>query len=205
MLMRLARGTRAYHAAADTDRLALMDVSSVPEYRARLARIFGFEFAIERAVAAVLAPYHVGCRAKLARLRDDLVALGMTREDIGTIPVCAVNPVRAPAHAFGLLFVIERNTLVAGLIARYLASQMPAVERTASGYLNESSRNAGARLRALGDVLGSYIRHESGAPHAVIAAARSAFRLQRRWYMRATHRPGLARSTVLGVEPRDAA
>lgn len=200
MLMRLARETRAHHAPADADRLALMDVSSEPEYRARLARIYGFEIVVERAVAAVLAPNQVGCRAKLARLRDDLVALGMNREDIDAIPVCTLNPVRTPAHAFGFLFVVERNTLVAGLIARYLASQMPEIECTASGYLKESSRNAGARLRAFGDVLGSYIRREPGAPSAVIAAARSAFRLQHRWYTRATHLPGLPRAHILDVE-----
>lgn len=200
MLMRLARETRVHHAAADADRLALMDVSSLVEYRARLARIYGFESMVEHAAAGVLDRRQVGCRAKLARLRDDLLDLGMSREDIDALPMFAANAVRTPARAFGFLFVIERNRLVAGLIRRYLASQVPDLVRVTSGYLDESSRNAGARLRAFGDVLGSFARHEPGAPDAIIAAAHSAFQLQHRWYSRVTHLSVLPRAHVLDVE-----
>lgn len=186
MLTRLARETRAHHPIADGDRLELMNATSPVEYRSQLLRIYGFEAAVERALPNVagtqLQVTHY--RERLARLRNDLVALGMNIDELEVLPRCTSVAVRCPAHAFGWLFVVERNALVAGLIRRYLASQLPELERTAVAYLDASSDHAGSRLRALGDVLGLYARREPGAPEAVVAAVRTAFQLQHHWYAR---------------------
>jgi heme oxygenase len=186
MLTRLARETRAHHAIADGDRLELMNATSLADYRSQLLRIYSFEAAVERALPNLagtqLQVTHY--RERLARLRDDLVALGMNVSELEVLPRCTSIAVRSPAHAFGWLFVVERNALLAGLIRRYLASQLPELERTAVSYLDAASDHAGPRLRTLGDVLGLYARREPGAPEAVIAAARVAFQQQHHWYAR---------------------
>lgn len=186
MLTRLARETRAHHAVADGDRLELMTATSLAEYRSQLLRIYGFEAAVERALPNLAGTQLqvTDHRERLARLRSDLVALGVNMDELEVLPRCTSVAVRSPAHAFGWLFVVERNALVAGLIRRYLASQLPELERTAVAYLDASIDHAGPRLRTLGDVLGLYARREPGAPEAIIAAARTAFQQQHHWYAR---------------------
>jgi heme oxygenase len=204
MLTRLARETRALHAIADGDRLELMNATSLADYRSHLLRIYGFEAAVERALPNLagtqLQVTHY--RERLARLRNDLVALGMNMIELEVPPRSTSIAVRSPAHAFGWLFVVERNALVAGLIRRYLASQLPELERTAVAYLDASS-DAGPRLRTLGDALGSYARREPGAPEAIIAAARVAFQQQHQWYARVARAslPPQAQAVVAQRQP----
>lgn len=190
-----------------------MSVASPGEYRGLLAQIYGFESAVARGVTNVTETQlqSVRFRERLVRLRDDLVALGMDRHDVEALSSCTAITVRSPAHAFGWSFVVERSTLVAGLIRRYIASQLPDVVRVASSYLEASSHRAGERLRAFGDVLGVYARREPGAPEAIIAAARGAFDLQHNWYTRAARRARsqsqsvhVAQQTLSEPSPKDA-
>ena len=214
MLTRLAQRTRAHHATADAERLALMDVCSVEQYRAFLARIYGFEVAVEHAIANVkdIAMHRVVSRSRLDRLREDLVALGMDSYDVDALPRCATVSAAGPAQAFGALYVIERNTLVAGLVHRYLASQLPGALALAGGYLAESSRDAGPRFRAFGDALGVYVGTASA--DLLVAAAVDVLGQQHRWYSRRRRQPTLRHNestsvrcepAARSIQPRDAA
>jgi heme oxygenase len=222
MLIRLAQQTRAHHAHADADRLALMDVFSELEYRSFLSRVYGFEAAVAQAMACVpeLERHGSTARTKVERLHADLVALGLGVDEVAALPKCTLVSVRTPAQALGWLFVVERSTLLAGLIRRYLVGRLPELISVASGYLSASGDRAGERFRELGDLLGRCAQRGIARPDAVAVAAAFAFQTQHRWYARGARLrassippPIVAQSTTPlprsptgdPAEPRDAA
>lgn len=183
MLVRLALETRQHHAAADADRLALMELCAAGEYRDALARIYGFEVAVEHAVDLLPEPDRtfLATRGKRAHLARDLAALGLTELEIEQLPLASTR-IATLAQALGWMFVVERHTMVAGLIARHLERTCPAWIATAGAYLGFYAESTGARLRAFGETLGEHVRHGTASPVAMVSAANEAFRYQRLWY-----------------------
>jgi heme oxygenase len=181
MLLRLALETGAHHGKADEDRLAAMSVPSRDEYRRFLARIYGFEQPVERAVAVVLGEASDVARihSRSHHLRDDLLRLGLTAHRVDILPTCAPT-IRTTTEAFGWMFVLVRHSLVAGLVRRELVRRLGDSIAGGTSYLDASSDKAGARLRAFGELVSATATKSS--PTAIIAAAQEAFRAQRQWY-----------------------
>ena len=182
MLIRLALETGGHHAIADEDRLKVMDAKSRAEYRAYLVRIYGFEAPVEEAIAKVagLEP-ELQERHKISRLRADLSELGLTPEVIGWLPAfpaASIN-VHTPAQAIGWLYVLERATMLAGLVRRHITRTLGT--STATDYLSADGGTPGARFRALGEALCRHARQST--PRAIISAVNEAFRAQRQWYL----------------------
>ena len=173
MLVRLALDTSIHHQQADDDRLSAIELRSVRGYCAFLQRVYGFEAAVEAAIArAGVEPMFTHGRYKAARLRSDLTRLGAPAD----IPLAEIS-IRSPAHAMGWLFVLERHTLLSGLIRRH-------VQRTLGDlpveYLSAYGETPGVRFRALGDALG--VCAQRHAPRSIVTGANEAFRAQRSWY-----------------------
>ncbi len=179
MLIRLALETRPHHVAADETRLRLMDVRSRAEYRAELVRIYGFEAAVESALLRVkdLDGQLVRDRLRTDRLRDDLVALGVTPEVVDWLPVARSIPISSASQALGWLYVMERHTLVAGLLRRHIQRMLGKDLCGAVSYLTVAS--PGNRIRELGEAIGRQANERT--PASIIAAAHEAFRAQRQW------------------------
>ena len=173
MLVRLALDTSLHHQPADDDRLAAIDIKSVGEYVTFLRRVYGFEAAVEEAIAGVgLEPMITHGRFKAPLLRSDLEALHVPCD----VPRAQVV-VRSAAHAIGWLFVVERHTLLAGLICRHIQRTLLAAP---TAYLSAYGDTLGIRFRALGDALGAYAQRHS--PRTIVSGALEAFRAQRQWY-----------------------
>ncbi|MBA3394346.1 MAG: biliverdin-producing heme oxygenase [Deltaproteobacteria bacterium] len=186
MLVRIALETRHHHTQADEDRLTLMDACSPAEYRAFLARTYGFESVVEAAMVGIPGPVGalVASRAKTALLRQDLEALGVKPAELDQLPRCTtVKVIATPSQALGYLFVLERHTLLAGLIRRQLARRLPAEIKAASRYLAAYGGSPGLHLRQLGDALGAQARIAANAPSRIVTAANEVFRSQRQWYL----------------------
>ena len=183
MLVRLALETRQHHAEADADRLALMEVRAASEYRAFLARIYGFEVAVETAVEHLPEPDRTFflTRAKRGQLINDLVALGMSEVEIEMLPVCGVR-ITSVAQALGWMFVVERQSLLAGLISRHLERTCPAWIARAGSYLGLYAESTGARFRAFGAACCEHVKRSSAQPGPIASAANEAFRVQHKWY-----------------------
>ena len=179
MFLRLGLETQPHHTTADTDRLAMMEATTVAEYRAALARIYGFESVVETALARMLEPAIARARSKTDWLRRDLEALGTSAAELDVLPRCTVK-LTSPTHALGWLFVVERHTLLAGLIRRHLEQQLGAGLPTT--YLAAYGETPGARFRALGETLDEHAAHEPVRPTRIVAAAIEAFRCQHQWY-----------------------
>jgi len=184
MLVRVALETTIHHAAADEDRLTALDVETVDDYTGILTRIYGFEVEVEAALDRVcdLDTSFVRDRAKSARLYQDLVVLGMTPEDILPLPRVPTISIRTAAQALGWMFVLERHTLLSGLIRRHLVRALGEGILPATAYLAAYGDTPGARFRAFGAALCAYAH--SYPPAAIVLAANEAFRTQRQWYAR---------------------
>ncbi|MBA3460864.1 MAG: biliverdin-producing heme oxygenase [Deltaproteobacteria bacterium] len=185
MLVRVALETSNHHAAADEDRLTALDIETVDDYRSFLTRIYGFEVEVEAALAKVvdLDAAFVRDRAKTARLHHDLVVLGLTSEDIIPMPKVSTLTIRNAAQALGWMFVLERHTLLAGLIRRHVVRTLGYEILPGTSYLAAYGDTPGARFRAFGAALCAYAH--TYPPASIVLAANEAFRAQRQWY--ATH------------------
>ena len=184
MLVRIGLETRQHHADADADRLAIMEVADENEYRDLLSRIYGFEAAIENEVEQLpaLDRLILNTHNKQDRLHADLLALGMTDLEILRLKRCAVR-IRSGMHAHGWMFVVERQSLLAGLVSRHLKNVMPDVMQRAGSYFTLAAERAGARFRGFGDALGEQAKRFGAlAPSTIVSAANEAFRAQRLWY-----------------------
>lgn len=184
MLVRLELETRAHTAGADADRLTLLDDASPTRYRQYLCRTLGFEAAFEDKLARMhdLDPQIQKLRGMTGRLRADLRALGMTDPQIDSLPRCTVPLQKTAPQALGWIYVLERNSLVHGLIRRHLATRLPREVTVATTYLAMHDGKPGTRYRELGVVLDHVARSSPYAPGAIVSAAHEAFRLQRQWY-----------------------
>jgi heme oxygenase len=182
MLVRLGLETASHHTCAEEHRLAAMDIKTNDQYRAFLSRIYGLEAPVEAAVWAYteLGPRLLHERDKAGRIRDDLLELGLSESDVESLPRATVT-VRSVAHALGWLFVLERHTLLAGLIRRHVQYTLGDV---GVRYLGAYGETPGARFRELGEELCRY----AGwcMPRSIVTGANEAFRTQRLWYAEAS-------------------
>jgi heme oxygenase len=180
MLGHLAQETQDRHAAADGDRLAIMERPTIERYRAYLGQIYCFEAPIEAALLATDGADRRILRTHLKshRLLADLDALGFPTREARPVEV---TPFETPVDALAWLWVLHRNTLLHGLIHRYVAGKLPETVTVAGAYLSSFEGQAGALMRELGDTLDHAIRRASLAER-VVRAAKDAFRMQRQWY-----------------------
>ena len=115
VLTQIDEETRARHAEADTQRLAIMTEPATPRlYRRFLLRLHGFESPVELALQSTPALADlIDLRARLHSrlLRSDLAALGIV--DLTRVTRCAAVPrFRHVLEALGWMYVIERGRIV---------------------------------------------------------------------------------------------
>jgi heme oxygenase len=180
MLVRLGIETSIYHANADDDRLEALSIRTIDEYRAFLVRVFGFEAPVEEALGGVreLELRFLRERARVPLLRHDILELGWSEHQLAQCPRVSPITIHGAAEALGWMFVLERQTLLAGLIRRQMQGVLgPTIP---AGYLGAYGDKPGARFRAFGSGLGD-LAH-SLKPAAIIEGASAAFRAQHHWY-----------------------
>jgi heme oxygenase len=184
MLSRLNRETQNYHQVADGDRLALLGVAADrTQYASFLTRVYGFEAPLE--VALLMTDgleqwLDLRDHARLRLLRADLQGLGVSEPN--QLPRCStVMPFRHAAEALGWVYVVERNTLLHGVIERHLRGRLPEVVKAAGSYLAGQQRSNGLRLRDLGGAMDS-IAKDAACAERIVSGAKAAFRVQHRWY-----------------------
>ncbi len=101
---------------------------TLPDYRALLARLYGFHWPLERGLrltaVEILDGFDVRARERSPDLRRDLLALGMTPTEIDLLPLCdGLLPVQKNAELLGQLYVVEG----AGLGGRVLAAKLEGI------------------------------------------------------------------------------
>jgi heme oxygenase len=182
VLTQIDEETRARHAEADTQRLAIMTEPATPRlYRRFLLRLHGFESPVESALQSTPALADlIDLRARLHSrlLRSDLAALGIV--DLTRVTRCAAVPrFRHVLEALGWMYVIERGRMLHSILHRHLSVTLPALAAVAAAYLS-AERSAARRMRELGATLDSAVRSEDDVER-ILAAAHGAFQALALW------------------------
>lgn len=182
MLVRLALETRAHHAAADADRLELLENPTSARYRTFLEAVYAFETRYERLLIQTprLEPRIIRGCTRTHLLRADLRALGTDEAVLAKPPVPVIPAFRSEAQALGWVYVVERNTLLHGLLRRHLWRVLPRDIARAGSYL-AALASPGTHYRELGlDIDAAAART---APSVIVDAASEAFAGQRLWFV----------------------
>lgn len=185
MLSRLNAETQMHHSDADGDIDVYLFRPQVTagDYRQYLCRVYGFLLPLEAALASAPGLDEVidaRGRAKSALLVHDLLALGMTIDEVNRLPQAAPPSFRGPAAALGWMYVIERPLLSAAVIRGHLARFLPTEMALASAYLSCYQGQVGALWRDLGEAMDRIAYSQSVADRMVVSA-HEAFRAMSRW------------------------
>lgn len=194
VLNRLNIETRAFHgdADADVDMYLFNGHVSVDDYRTYLQRVYGFVAPLEAALA--VAPgldevLDVRVRAKSGLIAADLMALGLSLDDIHALPQCTNVPAfRGPAAALGWLYVVERPLLSAAVIRGHLATYLPNEMVSASAYFLCYQGQVGSMWRELGETM-DRVAATPGIEERIVTGALEAFRMLSRWCAHDSARP----------------
>lgn len=186
MLHRLNVDTEAHHgeADADLDRYVFREDVTRNHYRHYLARLYGFVVPLEHALQHTPGLDDIidlQARCKSATLLYDLLALGMTLQDVSELPQClSVPSFKGPAAALGWMYVAERPMLQAAVIKSHLETRLGRNMASASAYLSCYAGQAGQRWRELGEAMERVAQTEVLADR-ITTAANEAFRCLLRW------------------------
>lgn len=185
MLARLNLETRNHHADADGDVDTYLFKSGVrvEDYRAFLCRIYGFIVPLEAALMnapSLEEAIDVRLRIKSALLVHDLLALGMTVDEVNALPQAAAPTFRGPAAALGWMYVLERPLLSAAVIRGHLATFLPTEMALASAYLLCYAGQVGAQWRELGEAM-DRVAYAQAVADLMVSGANDAFRALSRW------------------------
>ncbi len=183
VIERLGLGTADCHPDADEQWLQLLEDATPADYKSYLIRTYGFVLPLERALARIGAAQLVGDAHRFAKhglLLRDLLALGMTYEDIELVSLCSVPVFQTPEDGLGWAYLIERSTLFHGILFRHLVSVMLRDVAPASAYLKCYLGAVGESWRSFGDALERVVTTDAGLER-LVAAARAAFRAHRLW------------------------
>jgi heme oxygenase len=183
LVTRVAAETHLDHRDADRELERLLVDPTVYAYRTWLSHQLAFQAPVEAALdttpglSGIIATRP---RSKVARLQDDLRALGVELELIEKLTPCPLVP---PAFAsvpiaLGWLYVAERSTLQFHNAYRQLARALPGQLAFASGYLKCYEGTAGVMWRAYAAAVDAICKTPS-TTNALISSTRDAFRALR--------------------------
>jgi len=183
LVARVAAETQLDHRDADRELERLLLEPSAYAYRTWLSHQLAFHAPLETALevtpglAGIIATRP---RSKVARLQDDLRALGVEVELIEKLTPCPLVPAAFASVpiALGWLYVAERSTLHFHNAYRQLARTLPSQITFASAFLKCYEGTAGVMWRAYVAAVDAICKSPSTAD-AMLAAAREAFRAAR--------------------------
>jgi heme oxygenase len=186
-LDRIRRETRALHEQIEGIVPLLQSDADEQTYRAYLEKLLGFHRPLEPVLFARAGLHELGIRRaereKSPWLARDLLALGLSAEELIGLPRCrALPPVPSLSAALGCCYVLEGATLGAQLIYRELSARLPDTMSRASSYL----RCYGAETGRMWKVFCAALEHhgQQGEEQAEMAdAARATFTTLRAWLL----------------------
>jgi heme oxygenase len=186
-LDRIRHETRALHEQIEGIVPLLQPDADEQTYRRYLEKLLGFHRPLEPVLFARAGLRELGIRRaereKAPWLARDLLALGLSAEQLSTLPRCRALPcVRSLSAALGCCYVLEGATLGAQLIYRELATRLPDTMSRASSYLRCYGSETGPMWKGFCAALEHHGQHaEEQAEMA--DAARETFTTLRAWLL----------------------
>ncbi|WP_046228185.1 biliverdin-producing heme oxygenase [Paenibacillus dauci] len=144
VLEQLRQDTADAHQQIENNAYArsMMDKSmTLPEYVSYLKLFYGFLKPLEQQAVQSGLPEQLGfdmtIRGKAALLEQDLLHLGLTREQLQQLPLCTQLPdISTPARMIGCFYVIEGSTLGGQIITKQLMKFLPVEPGAGISYFN---------------------------------------------------------------------
>ncbi|MES2525835.1 MAG: biliverdin-producing heme oxygenase [Bdellovibrionota bacterium] len=97
---------------------------SIDDYRELLKKFYGVYFVVEDCLKKSKLADHYHGRFKTQHIRQDLLNLGMSEQEIQTIPICGlVIPLDNLNFLIGTLYVLEGSTLGALILMKHFHSR----------------------------------------------------------------------------------
>ena len=158
---------------------------TMDQYKAYLVKFYGFIKPVEERFTAVEQSAGSALtdpsRNKTAWLENDLIALGLDRASLDTLPQCDTLPdLSTRAKAFGCLYVLEGSTLGGQMITKKLSQYLPIDPAVNGRYFNSYGTDTRERWQGFRQEL--LAEADSAAKEAqMIEAARETFVLLDRW------------------------
>lgn len=159
-------------------------VGDIAAYRELLEKFWGWYQPLEQLLRQLpgwpYAGYDPGTRTKVPWLEQDLMALGLTEEDISALPRCANLPQTASlGSGFGCAYVIEGATLGGRHISALLKDSL--IPEGARAFFSSYGAEVGQRwkefLAAMQD-FAAVQQHEQGS---LLKAAQESFTSLQNW------------------------
>lgn len=180
---RLREETRDLHAAIEHRVDVMRPDLSQKHYCDLLQRFYGFyaplEFRLESAAGLTAACLDFESRKKVLLLELDLATLGLTPDEIASLPRCSELPnLASTGQILGCLYVTEGATLGGAIISRHVAATLQFEEGSGSAFFTSYGEQRGAMWRALVDLLNALpVEQHTEA----IIAARQTFMVFTSW------------------------
>lgn len=181
--LRLNLDTREHHAAADEGWAFLRQLRvRRRDYIEQLIVTYGFESSVESALAytpGLRAVLDLRERARAGLIAQDLIAAGMTAQEVAQLPqMTSLLSFDSIHEAVGWMYVTERATLHFDALRRWILRAFGPATPTA--YLRAYDGIVSSRWLQFGRVLDEQCNSEESMEH-VITAARRGFQTYARW------------------------
>jgi heme oxygenase (biliverdin-IX-beta and delta-forming) len=126
--------------------------NDVSVYRRTLQAYYGFYLPLERSLADAasrISGLDWANRIKAPALRRDLRVLGLTAQEIDTLPECRALPeIASEAQTLGVLYVIEGATLGGQALREQINTNLDVDSDTGAAFMNVYGSNTDALWRA---------------------------------------------------------
>jgi heme oxygenase (biliverdin-IX-beta and delta-forming) len=183
----LRERTRPYHDRLESGLDVTDPALTMHEYRRVLERFWGYcapaEAQVMDAGAWEALELDASARARLERLRADLLHLGHDAESLARLRTCGEVPrLDSVPRALGYLYVFEGATLGGAIVARHLQSSVGVTRERGGAFFGSYGADTGAMWKAFTHALSGYAER-TGARTQIVDAACETFSTLERWLL----------------------
>lgn len=186
ILHQLRLGTGSAHAQLEAQVQIEKKLADTASYLGLIKKFFGWYQPMEQRLAGLESHphwphtgYELAGRRKTPWLQQDLLALGLSNDEIRDLPVCQDLPaIDTPAQALGCAYVMEGATLG----GRHISSMMrdSAVPAHARHFFSSYGPEVGSRWKEFIAGLESFASLHSEEP-VIVASAEKSFASMAKW------------------------
>lgn len=184
VLQDLRAGTAKLHVSLEKKLPFFSDHFDTNAFQRLMQAYYGFYLPLENALldaAVTPADFDLASRLKAPTLREDLLALGLSDEDIEGLPICQSLPVISDRPTcLGVLYVLEGATLGGQILRREMASRLELNADNGAAFLDIYGAETGRRWRNFIDFLSSRPL-DTVERRAVVMTAQATFSCFERW------------------------
>lgn len=186
ILQRLREATRPDHERLEKNIDLLGRPWSMEFYESLLRKFYGMYAVVEPPTRKYHEWQEIGVdmtqRAKLPALIQDLQALGLSQQEIESLPHYSGDAqVTSFAGALGSAYVMEGSTLGGQIISRHLTKELGLQKETGLAFFGSYGEDVGPMWREFTSGLNAYQAPET-EKEEVIASAVATFRAFDRWF-----------------------